>query len=74
MKGSDMLVPKELNFQGVYLPPILVVLVLAIVATMLTAKVFNRLRWTRFLIFPHVVFLAFIAIYAVLIGTFIIRI
>ena len=74
MKEPGMLIPKELDFHGVYLPPMLVVLILAIVATMLTAKVLNRLRWTRFLIFPHVVFLAFIAIYAVLIGTFIIRI
>lgn len=69
-----MFVPKELNIQDVYLPPMLLVLILAIMAAMLTAKILNRLRWTRFLILPNVVFVAFIAIYMVLIGTFFIRI
>lgn len=69
-----MLVPKEFDFRGVYLPPLVVVLFLAILATMLTASVLNRLRWTRFLALPRLVFLAFIGIYVVLIGTFVIRI
>ncbi|MBE2294389.1 MAG: DUF1656 domain-containing protein [Phycisphaerales bacterium] len=69
-----MPIPKEIDFHGVYLPPILLVLILAIIATMLTTRILNRLRWTRFLVFPQVVFVAFIAIYTVLIGTFFIRI
>ncbi len=69
-----MLIPRELEIQGVYFSPILLVMVLALIATLLTTKLFNRLRWTRFLVFPQLIFVAFIAIYIVLIGTFIIRI
>ena len=69
-----MLVPKEFDFHGVYLPPLVIVLFLAILATMLTASVLNRLRWTRVLALPRLVFLALIGIYVVLIGTFVIRI
>ncbi len=69
-----MLVPKELQLHGVYLPPLVVVLFLAVAVTMLTTHLLNRLRWTRFLALPRLVYLAFIGIYIVLIGTFVIRI
>ncbi|MFV0436895.1 MAG: DUF1656 domain-containing protein [Desulfopila sp.] len=69
-----MLIPKELDIQGVYLSPLLLVLILAFMAAMVTAQISNRLRWTRFLVFPQVVFVALIVIYTVVIGTFFIRI
>lgn len=64
----------ELNIQGVFLPPFLIVLVLSIFATMLTATVMNRYRLSRFLALPRLAFVAFVVIYVVLIGTFAIRI
>ncbi len=66
--------PHELSIQGVFLPPFVIVLLLATVATIVTARFMNRLRLTRFLAAPRLVFLCFIGIYVVLIGTFVIRI
>lgn len=66
--------PHELSVQGVFLPPFLVALILASLATILTARVMNHYRLTRFLALPRLVFLSFIGIYLVLIGTFLIRI
>ncbi len=65
---------QELNFQGVFLPPFLIVLILSVTGTMLTAMVLNRFRLARFFAAPRLVFMAFICIYVVLIGTFLIRI
>lgn len=66
--------PHELSVQGVFLPPFLIALLLSTIATTLTARVMNRYRLTRFLVRPRLVFVAFIGIYMVLIGTFLIRI
>ncbi len=66
--------PHELNIQGVFLPPFLIVLLLASIATIITGRFMNRYRLTRFLVAPRLVFLCFIGIYVVLIGTFLIRI
>jgi len=68
------LVPHELNIGGVYLPPMLVAALLGIVAAMLTARLLNRYRLSRYFSYPPLVFLALIVIYSVLIGTFIIRV
>ena len=65
--------PHELSLQGVFVPPFLVVLLLAAIATILTALVLNRLRLGRFFALPRLAFLAFLGIYIVLIGTFVIR-
>ncbi len=69
-----LLIPKEVNFQGVYLPPVLVALAIAIAATLFTSRLLNHYRLTRFVALPRMVFLSMIAIYLVLIDLFIIRI
>lgn len=61
----------ELNFQGVFPPPLLIVLTLSILATIITASPPNRYRLSRFFALPR---LAFVVIYVVLIGAFAIRI
>lgn len=66
--------PHELSFQGVFLPPLLIVMTLALFATLATAWVLNRFRLSRFFVLPRLVFVCFIGIYVVLIGTFLIRI
>jgi len=68
------LVPHELNIGGVYLPPMLVAALFGIVAAMVTARLLNRYRLSRYFSYPPLVFLALIVIYSVLIGTFIIRV
>lgn len=65
-------VPSEFNLFGVYLSPSLVGTFLAVILAMVTARVLNRFRLSRFLALPAIVFLAIVAIYTSLIGTFLI--
>lgn len=62
--------PKELSFGEVYLPPMIVVATLAVILSGITASILNRLRWTRYISSPTLVFIAIVAIYSVLLGTF----
>jgi len=64
--------PHEFAIAGVYLPPLLVAAVFGILLAALTAKLFNRHRWSRHFFYPPLVMLAMMTIYTVLIGTFII--
>jgi hypothetical protein len=64
--------PKEFDLFGVYLPPMLVVVALAVAAAVATAHLLNRLRMTRFIAAPPLFLIAMVAIYAVLFSTFII--
>ena len=65
--------PKELEFAGVYFPPLLVAAVMALVATWVTAKVCDRWRLTRYVAYPQLVLLSVFLLYTVLLGTFVIR-
>ncbi len=58
--------PKELDLSGVFLPPLLPVMALALIAATLTAWVFNKYRLARYFVWPQLVFLAFVAIYIVI--------
>jgi hypothetical protein len=64
--------PKEIDFIGIYLPPGLIVGIVAFLAALATAMLLNRLRLTRFIAAPPVFFLAMIAIYYVVTSTLII--
>lgn len=66
--------PRELSIQGIFLPPLLVVLILSLFAAMVTAWALNHYRLSRFFVAPRLVYASLICIYAVLIGTFLIRI
>ncbi len=66
--------PKELDISGVFIPPILPVLALALIAAWLTAYFLNKYRLARHFMFPQLVFLGFLAIYGVLFSTFLIRV
>lgn len=67
-----MNVPSEFAIGGVYMPPLLVVGVMAVVATSVTARLLNRYRLSRYFFYPPAVFVALTAIYTVLIGTLVI--
>ena len=72
---TDILpIPAEVSTFGVYWPPLLLAAILGTIATVVTVRLFNRHRLSRFFILPEFVMLAMIAIYTVIIGTFLIPI
>jgi hypothetical protein len=67
-------IPHEIAVGGVYLPPLLVAGLLALIATVVTTRLLNRYRLSRYFYKPALVFVALVTIYTILIGTFIFRI
>ena len=67
-------IPHEFSIGEVYMPPLLVAAFLGLIAAMLTARLLNRYRLTRYFFYPPLVFLSLVAIYTTIIGTFIIPI
>jgi len=65
-------IPHEFAFGGIYMPPLLVASLFGTIATAITIRLLNRYRLARHFFYPPLVFLALMAIYTVLIGTFII--
>ncbi len=63
-----MSVPTEIAIGGVYVPPLLVAGVFALVFAVLTARVLNRVRLSQHFFYPPLVFVAIVVIYTVLIG------
>ena len=63
-------IPKEFTIGGVYFPPLLIAAVLGVTAAVLTVKVLNRYRLSKYFFYPPLVFLALAIIYTGLIGTF----
>ena len=56
------------------MPPLLVVSILGTIAAVITARLLNRYRLSRYFSYPPLVFVALMVIYTVLFGTFIIRV
>ncbi len=67
------LYPHELQFGDVYITPVLVVALLAFVASMITAFVLNKTRLAKWFVLPQYVFLAIMVLYVVVIDRFFIR-
>ena len=65
-------IPHEFAIGGVYMPPLLVAGVFGVIAAVVTARLLNRYRLSRYLFYPPLVLLAMVIIYTVLFGTFII--
>lgn len=68
------LVPMEVEIAGTYYPPLLLAAILGTIGMVLTTKLLNRYRLFRFVFFPNLIMMAQVAIYTVLIGTFVIPI
>lgn len=64
--------PGDFAIGEVYLPPFLVVALLALAAAMLTAHMLNRFGLSRFFFYPPLVLIALTALYIVAFGTWII--
>ena len=67
-----MPIPHEFAIAEVYMPPLLVAAFLGLIAAIVTARLLNRYRLTKYFYYPPLVFIAFTIIYTVLIGTFVI--
>ena len=67
-------VPHEFTIGGVYMPPLLVAAILGTIAAVVTARLLNRYRLSKYFFYPPLVLLALMIIYTVLVGTFIIRV
>jgi len=68
------LIPHEFAIGGVFMPPLLIVSILGALASVVTARLLNRYRLSKYFFYPPLVFLALTVIYTVFIGTFIIRV
>jgi uncharacterized membrane protein len=64
------MIPKEVDLFGVYLPPILIVGVLALVAGWITSWLLNRFRLWRFFSNPQTVFVSIMVLYAAMFDAF----
>jgi len=65
--------PHEFAIGGVYLPPLLIASILGVLATLVTVRLLNRYRLSKYFYYPPLVFVALMVIYSVLFGTFVIR-
>ena len=66
--------PYEFSIGGVYMPPVLVAAFFGVIAALVTARLLNRYRLSRYFFYPPLVFLALMVIYTLVIGEFIIGI
>ena len=62
--------PHELSIGDVYYSPFLLVVFLSFVATLVTVMALNKLKLTRYFYAPAYVFIAIMALYAVMIDAF----
>lgn len=65
-------IPHEFAISGIYLPPWLVAAVIGFMAALMTTRLLNRYRLSRYFFYPPLVSLALMVIYTIVIGTFII--
>ena len=64
----------EFAIGEVFMSPLLIASLLGAVAAVVTARLLNRYRLSKYFFYPPLVFLALMVIYTVFIGTFIIRV
>ena len=67
-------IPHEIAIGGVFMAPLLVAGVLGVIAAVVTARLLNRYRLSRYFYYPPLVLIALMVIYTVIIGTFIVRV
>ncbi len=65
--------PHEFSIGDVYLSPLLVSTLFAVLMASVTAKLLNRYKLSKYFFYPPLVYVAMLFIYTVLISTFIIK-
>ena len=63
------LTPHEFAIGGVYMPPLLIAAILGTIGAVVTARLLNRYRLSRYFFYPPLVFVALAVIFTVLFGT-----
>ncbi|MDX2350422.1 MAG: DUF1656 domain-containing protein [Porticoccus sp.] len=66
--------PREFFIGSVYLPPLLIVSILGILAASVTARLLNGYGLSRFFFYPPLAYVAIAIIYIGFFGTFVIRV
>jgi hypothetical protein len=66
-----MFTPAELSMGGIFLPPLFVSSIFAVIFAGMSASWLNRKRLSKYFFYPPLVFVSLLVIYTVLIGTFI---
>jgi len=66
--------PHEIIINGVYFSPLLLVFIMALIATIITTVVLNKLRISQFILHIPLGFLAILTLYILLIDTYFIKI
>jgi len=66
--------PHELAINGVYMSPLLIVIIVAFLVTLITTMILNKLRITQYLVHLPLSFLAIMTLYIVLIDKLFIKI
>ena len=66
--------PHELALGDVYLSPLLPVFTTALLATWISVKLLNKLRLSRYIIYPSTTFLTLMTLYILLMNAFWIKI
>jgi hypothetical protein len=61
--------PYEFAIGGVFMPPLLVAGLLGTIAAVVTARLLNRYRLSRYFFYPPLAFVALAVIFTVLFGT-----
>ncbi len=67
-------IPHELALGDVLLSPLLPVISVSLLATWLTTLILNKLRLSRYIMFPSVSFLAIMAVYFLLMDAYWVKI
>ncbi|SDZ76089.1 DUF1656 domain-containing protein [Microbulbifer marinus] len=62
-------VPHEFAIGGVFLPPLLIAAVIGVLTAVVTARLLDRYRLSRFFAFPPLVLVGLSIIYTVLFGS-----
>jgi len=67
-----LFIPHEFALGDIYLPPMLVAAIAATALSILSARLLNHFRWSKYFFYPPIVMLSMMVLYTVLIGTFVI--
>ncbi|WP_299015601.1 DUF1656 domain-containing protein [uncultured Photobacterium sp.] len=65
--------PHEMAIGDVYFSPLLLVVIYAVIATWVTVVILNKIRLSRLIAFPSLMFLAITMFYVVAIDAFFLR-
>ena len=69
---ESMPIPAEVEIAGTYFPPLLIVVLISMLLMIVTVRLLNRYRLSRFFFFPNLVMLSLVIIYSAIIGTWVI--